>query len=47
MKYNADLINGKPVVLLNGNLIEKGFISLLDAEIRANELNTEVDNGYN
>ena len=38
-KYRAELINGKPVILLNGNMIEKGFISYSDAERRANNLN--------
>ncbi|QNH64608.1 hypothetical protein H7F13_11265 [Proteus vulgaris] len=38
-KYKAELINGKPVILLNGNMIEKGFISIVDAEKRANSLN--------
>ncbi|WP_180273039.1 hypothetical protein [Proteus terrae] len=38
-KYKAELINGKPVILLNGSLIEKGFISIVDAQKRANQLN--------
>lgn len=40
-KYKAELINGKPVILLNGNMIEKGFISYSDAERRANNLNSK------
>lgn len=40
-KYRAELINGKPVILLNGNMIEKGFISIVDAEKRANNLNSK------
>ena len=38
-KYKAELINGKPVILLNGNMIEKGFISIVDAQKRVNQLN--------
>lgn len=38
-KYKAELINGKPVILLNGNLIEKGFISIVDAQKKVNQLN--------
>lgn len=45
MKYVADIINGKPVVLLAGNLIEKGFASLADAQVRANELNKQIQEG--
>lgn len=40
-KYKAELINGKPVILLNGNMIEKGFISIVDAKKRANSLNSK------
>lgn len=40
-KYKAELINGKPVILLNGNMIEKGFISIIDAEKRANSLQSK------
>lgn len=40
-EYKAELINGKPVILLNGNLIEKGFVSYSDAEKRANNLNSK------
>lgn len=40
-KYKAELINGKPVILLNGNMVEKGFISYSDAEKRANNLNSK------
>jgi hypothetical protein len=35
------MINGKPVVLLDGNLIEKGFNYLAEAQERADELNKE------
>ena len=42
MKYEADIINGKPVVLLAGNLIEKGVPSLSDAPVRADELNKQI-----
>lgn len=38
-KYKAELINGKPVILLNGNMIEKGFISIVDAQTKADKLN--------
>ncbi|WP_337135928.1 hypothetical protein [Proteus terrae] len=38
-KYKAELINGKPVILLNGNMIEKGFISIVDAQAKADKLN--------
>ncbi|HEK0514486.1 TPA: hypothetical protein SMO94_003257 [Proteus mirabilis] len=38
-KYKAELINGKPVILLNGNMIEKGFISIVDAQEKADKLN--------
>lgn len=38
-KYKAELINGKPVILLNGNMIEKGFISYSDAQAKADKLN--------
>ncbi|HGN0007863.1 TPA: hypothetical protein ACKRE5_001518 [Proteus mirabilis] len=40
-KYKAEVINGKPVILLNGNMVEKGFISIADAQIKANELNNK------
>lgn len=40
-KYKAEIINGKPVILLNGNMIEKGFVSYSDAEKRANKLNSK------
>lgn len=40
-KYKAELINGKPVILLNRNMIERGFISYSDAEKRANSLNSK------
>ncbi len=45
MKYEAGIINGKPVVLLAGNLIEKGFPSLSDAQVRADELNKQIQEG--
>ncbi|MDL5165772.1 hypothetical protein QSH14_01555 [Proteus faecis] len=38
-KYKAELINGKPVILLNGNMIEKGFTSIADAQANADKLN--------
>lgn len=38
-KYKAEIINGKPVILLNGNMIEKGFISIVDAQEKADKLN--------
>ncbi|HEK0789142.1 TPA: hypothetical protein SMP78_003360 [Proteus mirabilis] len=38
-EYKAELINGKPVILLNGNMIEKGFISIVDAQAKADKLN--------
>lgn len=40
-KYKAELINGKPVILLNGNMIEKGFISIVDAQVKADKLNNK------
>ncbi len=38
-KYKAELINGKLVILLDGNMIEKGFISIVDAQEKADKLN--------
>ncbi|MEQ5315703.1 hypothetical protein AB7188_00295 [Providencia rettgeri] len=38
-KYKAEIINGKPVILLNGSMFEKGFISIVDAREKANKLN--------
>lgn len=29
-KYIAEIVNGKPIVLFCGNLIEKGFLTLAD-----------------
>ncbi|MBG5881685.1 hypothetical protein [Providencia alcalifaciens] len=40
-KYKSEVINGKPVVLLNGNMVEKGFISISNAQARADELNNK------
>ncbi|MDK6999251.1 hypothetical protein [Proteus mirabilis] len=40
-KYKAELINVKPVILLNGNMIEKGFISIVDAQAKADKLNNK------
>ncbi|MBG6032159.1 hypothetical protein I5E97_14075 [Proteus hauseri] len=45
-KYKAEIINGKPVILLNGNMIEKGFISIIDAEKRANSLNSKFKTSH-
>ncbi|MGR5365883.1 hypothetical protein [Photobacterium damselae] len=39
--YIAEIINSKPVVLKDGNLFEKGFLSYAAAEKRANELNNK------
>lgn len=39
--YKAEMINGKPVVLLDGNLVEKDFNYLAEAQERADELNKE------
>ncbi|WP_311746571.1 hypothetical protein [Proteus penneri] len=41
-KYKAELINGKSVILLNGNLIEKGFVSYSDAQEKADKLNNKL-----
>lgn len=41
-KYKAEIINGKPVILLNGNIIEKGFISIVDAQAKADKLNNKT-----
>lgn len=41
--YTAEMVNGKPVVLKDGELIEKGFNYLAEAQERADELN-EVEN---
>lgn len=40
-KYKAEIINGKPVILLNGNMIEKGFVSYSDAQAKADKLNNK------
>lgn len=40
-KYKSEVINGRPVILLNGNMVEKGFISILDAQAKADELNNK------
>ncbi len=37
--YTAELVNGKPVVLKDGELIEKGFNYMAEAQERADELN--------
>ena len=42
--FKGDIVNGKPVVMHCGEMIEKGFVSLTQAEERAKELNLE--NGY-
>lgn len=42
--FEAEIVNGKPVVLHLGELIEKGFNYLAEAQERADELNEE--NGY-
>lgn len=42
--FKAEIINGKPVVLHFGELIEKGFNYLAEAQERADELNEEY--GY-
>lgn len=42
--YVAEKVNNKFVVLLNGNLVEKGFNWLAEAQERADELNEE--HGY-
>lgn len=40
--HEAAMVNGKFVVLLNGNMIEKNFLSMADAEQRAKELTEEA-----
>lgn len=42
--FKAEIVNGKPVVLQCGELIEKGFNYLAEAQERADELNEE--HGY-
>lgn len=42
--FKAEIVNGKPVVLLQGELIEKGFNYLAEAQERADELNEEQGN---
>jgi hypothetical protein len=37
----AEMVNGKPVILKDGELIEKGFNYLAEAQERADELNGE------
>lgn len=37
--HTAEIVNGKPVVLKDGELIEKGFNYLAEAQERADELN--------
>ena len=37
--FKAEIVNGKIVILHCGEIIEKGFLSLLQAQERANELN--------
>jgi hypothetical protein len=37
--FKAEIVNGKPVVLHFGELIEKGFNYLAEAQERADELN--------
>lgn len=39
--HKAELVNGKPVVLLNGNMVAKGFISMEQAKKFAVNLNDE------
>ncbi len=39
--FKAEIINGKPVVIHFGELIEKGFNYLAEAQERADELNEE------
>lgn len=42
--FKGDIVNGKPVVLHEGELIENGFNYLAEAQERADELNEE--HGY-
>ena len=42
--YVAEIVNGKPVVLKDGEIIDKGFNWLAEAQERADELNEEA--GY-
>jgi hypothetical protein len=37
--FEAELVNGKPVVLKDGEIIEKGFNYMAEAQERADELN--------
>lgn len=41
--YKADMVNGKPVILFDGELIEKGFNWLAEAQERADELNEDLE----
>lgn len=42
--FKAEIVNGKPVILHCGELIEKGFNYLAEAQERADELNEQ--HGY-
>lgn len=41
--HKAEMVNGKPVIIKDGELIEKGFNYLAEAQERADELNGECD----
>ena len=40
--FKAEIVNGKPVVLHYGEMVEKGFNYLAEAQERADELNAEI-----
>ncbi len=42
--FKADMVNGNPVILHEGDLVEDGFNWLAEAQERAEELNEE--HGY-
>ena len=42
--FKSEMVSGRPVVLHEGELIEKGFNFLAEAQERADELNAEY--GY-
>ncbi len=42
--YTAEIVHGKCVVLLDGEMVEKGFNYLSEAQERADELNGVEDN---
>lgn len=41
--YKAEIVNGKIVILFDGELVEKGFNWLAEAQERADELNEDLE----